>query len=93
MTLQDYLRSLDGKRVAVIGIGVSNLPLLRLLLGAGIDVTACDRKDRAALGPLAAELEGAGCRLRLGDGWTTTSSSARRACTPAIWRRPGSGGA
>lgn len=69
MTLQDYLRSLDGKRVAVIGIGVSNLPLLRLLLGAGIDVTACDRKDRAALGPLAAELEGAGCRLRLGDGY------------------------
>ena len=32
MTLQDYLHALQGKRVAVIGIGVSNQPLLRLLL-------------------------------------------------------------
>ena len=66
MTLQEYLQSLRGRRLAVIGIGVSNQPLLRLLLGAGLDVTACDRKDRAALGALAEELEGAGCALRLG---------------------------
>ena len=66
MTLRDYLRSLSGKRVAVTGIGVSNRPLLKLLLGAGLDVTACDRKDRASLGELAEELEAAGCRLRLG---------------------------
>ena len=44
MTLHDYLRGLEGKRAAVIGIGVSNQPLLKLLLGAGVDVTACDRK-------------------------------------------------
>jgi len=67
MTVQDYLQSLRGKRVAVIGIGVSNRPLLRLLLDAGIDVTACDRKNRAALGDLAGELEGLGCKLRLGE--------------------------
>lgn len=66
MTLQEYLRSLRGKRVAVIGIGVSNQPLLKLLLEAGVDVTACDKKDRTALGALAGELEEAGCRLRLG---------------------------
>ena len=29
-------------------------------------MTACDKKDRAALGALAEELEGKGCRLRLG---------------------------
>ncbi len=57
MTLQDYLKSLRGKHVAVTGIGVSNRPLLRLLLDAGIDVTACDRKGREALGGLAEELE------------------------------------
>ena len=67
MTLQDYLHSLQGKRVAVIGIGVSNQPLLRLLLEAGVSVTACDKKDRAALGPMADELEAAGCALRLGE--------------------------
>lgn len=66
MTLCDYLNTLRGKRVAVTGIGVSNRPLLKLLLDAGIDVTACDKKDREALGPLGDELEAAGCKLRLG---------------------------
>ena len=32
MTLQEYLTSLRHKTVAVIGIGVSNTPLLRRLL-------------------------------------------------------------
>ena len=66
MTIQEYLLSLQGKRVAVIGVGVSNTPLIRLLRRADIDVTACDRKDRDALGPLADELEAEGCRLCLG---------------------------
>ena len=50
MTLGEYLHALKGRRAAVIGIGVSNTPLIRMLLRAGVDVTACDRKDRAALG-------------------------------------------
>lgn len=66
MTLQEYLMSLAGKRVAVIGIGISNRPLISLLRRHGIDVLACDRKDADALGELAAELEGMGCTLRLG---------------------------
>ena len=41
MTLQEYLQSLREKTVAVIGIGVSNTPLIRLLLQSGISVTAC----------------------------------------------------
>lgn len=45
MTLHEYLDALKGKRAAVIGIGVSNQPLLNLLLEAGIDVTACDKKS------------------------------------------------
>lgn len=69
MTLQEYIASLRGKTVAVIGIGVSNTPLLRLLLREGIAVTACDRSDRAKLGALAEELEAAGAVLRLGDGY------------------------
>lgn len=35
MTLQEYLTSLRHKTVAVIGIGVSNTPLLRRLLARG----------------------------------------------------------
>ena len=66
MNFEEYLDSLRHKTVAIIGIGVSNRPLIRLLLERGVAVTACDKKDRAALGPLADELEAHGCRLRLG---------------------------
>ena len=69
MTIQAYLQSLQGKKVAVIGVGISNTPLIRLLRGAGIDVTACDKKERAALGTLADELEREGCRLHLGPNY------------------------
>ena len=67
MTLRDYLDSLKNRSVAVIGIGVSNTPLIELLAAEGISVTACDRRDRAALGDLADRLEGAGVALQLGD--------------------------
>lgn len=69
MTLQEYLTSLRHKTVAVIGIGVSNTPLLRRLLAEGIAVTACDRSSREKLGPLADELEAAGATLHLGEGY------------------------
>ena len=66
MTLREYVDSLRNKTVAVLGIGVSNTPLVRLLLDHGIRVTACDKRTRDELGALADELEGAGCALRLG---------------------------
>ena len=66
ITLQGYLDSLQGKRVAVIGIGVSNTPLIKTLRKAGIAVTACDKNTREAFGPLADELEELGTELRLG---------------------------
>lgn len=67
ITLQQYLDSLQGKRVAVIGIGVSNTPLIKTLLRAGIDVTACDKNSRENFGGLAEELEAMGATLRLGE--------------------------
>ena len=41
MTLSEYAESLKNQKIAVIGIGVSNLPLIELLLRGGCDVTAC----------------------------------------------------
>lgn len=67
ITLQQYLDSLQGKRVAVIGIGVSNTPLIKTLLRAGIDVTACDKNPREKFGGLAEELETMGAILHLGE--------------------------
>ena len=66
-TIQEYLAGLKGKRVAVIGIGVSNTPLIKMLLRAGIRVTACDKKPMSAFAGLAEELESLGARLRLGE--------------------------
>lgn len=69
MIFKEYLKELQGKNVAVIGIGVSNQPLIELLLAHGISVTACDKKSRQTLGALADRLESQGCRLRLGEAY------------------------
>ncbi|MBQ2323675.1 MAG: UDP-N-acetylmuramoyl-L-alanine--D-glutamate ligase [Oscillospiraceae bacterium] len=67
MNLQDYLMTLKDKRIAVLGIGVSNTPLIRLLREHGVAVTACDKKERTALGKTAEELEAMGADLKLGS--------------------------
>ena len=69
MNFETYLEGLRGKTAAVIGIGVSNRPLIELLLRRHVAVTARDRKSREALGVLADELEAMGCRFRLGEGY------------------------
>ena len=69
MTFQHWLDSLRGRRVAVVGIGVSNTPLIRLLCAAGAQVTACDKKPRDQYDdqPLLHELEAAGAALHMGE--------------------------
>ena len=69
MTLCEYLNSIQNKSVAVIGIGVSNTPLIRLLLESGIDLTACDKRSREDLGELGDELAAKGCKLQLGENY------------------------
>jgi len=67
MTLSEYVSQLKDKRVAVLGIGISNTPLLRLLAEGGCDVTACDRRSFQDLGALAEELGALGVKLCLGS--------------------------
>ena len=67
MTLEEYVASLQNKTVAVIGIGVSNTPLIERLLGAGVRVIACDKRERSHFGALAEELEAKGAELCLGE--------------------------
>lgn len=55
-----------GKRVAVIGLGVSNIALIQVLKEAGAFLSGRDRKTRAELGQRAAELEALGIDLVLG---------------------------
>ena len=69
MTFSEYVASLRNKRITVLGIGVSNTPLIRRLAAAGCTVTARDRADRERLGPVAEELENMGVRLILGENY------------------------
>ena len=64
---EKYFTSLKDKKIAVLGLGVSNRPLVQLLLEYGCDVTGCDRTPREKLDGEVLELEHLGCRLRLGD--------------------------
>ena len=69
MRLEEYLQSLTKKSVSVVGLGVSNAPLVRLLLAAGVSVTVRDQREREALGVLFGELEAGGARFILGKGY------------------------
>lgn len=51
---EDFKRNIKGKKVAVAGIGVSNIPLIKYLLKLGADITAFDQRpleelDKAVL--------------------------------------------
>ena len=67
MTFTDYFTSIKDKKIAVLGLGVSNRPLVRLLLEFGCRVTGCDRTEREKLDEEVLELEKAGCVLSLGQ--------------------------
>ncbi len=69
MKLKEYLETIKNKRVAVIGIGVSNTPLIKYLAENGISVTARDKSPREKLDAVAVELEALGVKLVLGDGY------------------------
>lgn len=66
---EQYFENLRGKRIAVLGLGVSNRPLVRLLLEFDCDVLGCDKTPREKLDQEVLDLERAGCKLKLGDGY------------------------
>ena len=67
MTLQGYVDSIKEKRIAVIGAGVSNMPLIRLLLENGCEVTVCDKRSFPEMGQKGEELKALGATLKLGE--------------------------
>ena len=60
---------IKNKNVAVVGIGVSNVPLIRFLVSLGAKVSAFDKKNREALGEIGYEFEELGVHLILGEGY------------------------
>ena len=64
--LKEYFSSFKGKKVAVIGLGVSNRPLVEGLLGAGVKVLVCDKRHREDFNGLIEGLERRGMTAALG---------------------------
>ena len=67
--LTEQLKKWNDRKIAVLGLGVSNRPLVRLLLEFGCDVLGCDRTPREALDREVLDLERQGCNLRVGEGY------------------------
>ena len=78
-----FNRHINKKRIAVLGIGLSNTPLIKQFLKAGANVLACDRHTREQLGNVADELEAAGALLQLGDNYLNNLDA------DIIFRTPG----
>lgn len=82
--LKEYFNSLKGKRVAVIGLGVSNKPLVEGLLDAGVAVMVCDKRRREEFNGLVETLERRGMSAVLGPDYLECLGGA-----DIIFRTPG----
>lgn len=65
--IENFFKSMNGKKIAFCGIGTSNLPLIELFIKYGASVTSCDRRTREQLGGSADVAQKAGAKLSLGD--------------------------
>ena len=86
MTLKEYVDSIKEKRIAVIGAGVSNMPLIRLLLENGCNVTVCDKRFLPEMGEKGEELKALGASLKLGEDYLEGLDHDLRVRSPLRWR-------
>ncbi len=81
--LESYFTALRDKDIVVLGLGVSNRPLVRLLLQYGCKVTGCDKTPYEKLDADVLELERQGCRLQTGEDYLANLSA------DLVFRTPG----
>ncbi|SHJ69327.1 UDP-N-acetylmuramoylalanine--D-glutamate ligase [Clostridium amylolyticum] len=65
----EFKEFIKGKKTAVVGIGVSNIPLINFLIKLGAEVTAFDKKTEEMLGNTAVDLKNRNIKLELGEGY------------------------
>ena len=82
--LDEFKYNVAGKNITVIGIGISNLPLIKYLVSLGANVTACDRRSAEDLGENYTELEKSGVKFNLGDGYLNNLSGDMIFKTPGM---------
>ncbi|KGK83946.1 UDP-N-acetylmuramoyl-L-alanine--D-glutamate ligase [Clostridium sp. HMP27] len=67
----EFKKFIEGKETAVVGIGVSNRPLIDLLVKLNAKVTAFDKKSEAELGEIVESLKTKGVKLVVGKDYLT----------------------
>lgn len=80
---EEFKAKMHGKKTAVIGIGISNSPLIKLLCDAGAVVTAHDKKSYEQIAN-AVDLKKCGVELKLGEEYLSGLEDA-----DYIFRSPG----
>lgn len=66
MTYSEYIKSVKGKNIGFLGIGRSNMPLIRMLSAEGVLVTVRDGKEKGSFGDMEKELESLGVTMITG---------------------------
>ena len=67
--IKSYFDNLKGKRVAFVGLGRSNLPLIKMFCDSGAVVFACDSRAEDTLGANAQLAKDYGATLSLGENY------------------------
>ncbi|WP_312643573.1 UDP-N-acetylmuramoyl-L-alanine--D-glutamate ligase [Hydrogenoanaerobacterium sp.] len=62
-----FFDTLQNKKVAFIGVGVTHTRLIQMMAGKGIDCTLCDKRTAEQLGDVADELKACGVKFDLGE--------------------------
>lgn len=66
---EEFKNFIKNKNVAVVGIGVSNIPLIYFLLSLKANVSAFDKKSEELLGQVAVDFKSKGVKLILGENY------------------------
>lgn len=68
--VKEYLASLKDKKVAFVGMGVANVPCAEWLAEHGVEVYACDKRDREYIGTdICSRLDALGVKFSLGENY------------------------
>jgi len=81
---ESFKKYVNGKEISVVGIGISNIPLIKFLCENGALVTAFDKKTEAELGKTADELTSLGVKLNCGDNYLSNLSGEIIFKTPGM---------
>lgn len=84
ISLDEYRKSVKGKKIAFCGVGVSNMPLVSMYTDFGAEVTVCDKKSADELGDKIDKLEKTGCKMQFGENWLAGLEK-----TDILFRTPG----